>query len=209
MANDLAALGLPGPGIQILNACADLADLFLLGAPSTYITGLAGLSSGPITGAPVGGTLEAVGPLLTPTVQSWQQFLQSCAHHWLVPPLGPALGPLIGGPPLAVGAPTHFLSPVLAAFPPILCPPLAGSSTGPSPRSPGGGSPEAVGAPIHFHKLPSKFNASISKSSNSNYPKFNLSNSNYSISNPNSPKFQSSKSNSSKSNSDSPKFNPG
>jgi len=28
MVNDLAALGLPGPGIQILNGCADLADLF-------------------------------------------------------------------------------------------------------------------------------------------------------------------------------------
>jgi len=30
MVNDLAALGLPGPGIQILNGCSDLANLFLL-----------------------------------------------------------------------------------------------------------------------------------------------------------------------------------
>jgi len=64
MVNDLAALGLPGPGIQILNGCADLANLFLLGISSIFITGLAGLSSGP--------SPELWGPLLTPTVQSWQ-----------------------------------------------------------------------------------------------------------------------------------------
>jgi len=102
MVNDFAALELPGPGVRILNGCADLADLFLLGTPSTYITGLAGLSSGlssaPSLGPLLGEPLRLWGPLLTPTVQSWQQFPQSCAHHWLVPPLGPALGPLMGEP---------------------------------------------------------------------------------------------------------------
>jgi len=49
---------------------------------------------GPLMGEP----LKLWGPLLIITVQSWQQFLQSCAHRWLVPPLGPALGPLMVGP---------------------------------------------------------------------------------------------------------------
>jgi len=39
------------------------------------------------------------GPLLTYRVQAWQQFLHSCAQHWMGPPLGPALGPQMGGPP--------------------------------------------------------------------------------------------------------------
>jgi len=50
-----------------------------------------------------------------------------------------------------VGAPTHFQSPVLAAVPPILSPPLAGFSTSSSPGSPDGGGPRAVGAPTRFH----------------------------------------------------------
>jgi len=39
----------------------------------------------------------------------------------------------------------------LAAVSPILAPPLAGSSTGPSPGAPEGLAPAAVGAPIHSH----------------------------------------------------------
>jgi len=69
-----------------------------MGTPSSYITGLAGLSSGPSPGILMGEPLLLWGPLLTPTVQSWQQLLQFCAYHWLVPSLGPALGPLTGGP---------------------------------------------------------------------------------------------------------------
>jgi len=60
MVNDLAASGLPGPGIQILNGSSDLAHLFLLGTPTSYITGLAGLSPGPIAGPPGGGGPAAV-----------------------------------------------------------------------------------------------------------------------------------------------------
>jgi len=108
MVNEVAALGLPGPGIQILNGCADLANLFLLGTLTTYITGLAGFSSSPVPGAPVGGTPEAL------------------------------------------GAPTHSHNPVLAAVPPILCPPRAGPSTGPSPGAPDGRVREAVGVPNYF-----------------------------------------------------------
>jgi len=46
----------------------------------------------------MGGPLRLWGTLLTPTIQSWQQFLQCSAHHWSVPPLGPAFGPQMGGP---------------------------------------------------------------------------------------------------------------
>jgi len=83
----------------------------------------------------------------------------------------------MGGGPGAVGALTHFHCPTLAAVSHPLAPPLAGSATGRSPRAPEGGAPEAVGAPIHFQSLPSKFNASISNSSNSNSLKINYSNS--------------------------------
>jgi len=86
-----------------------------------------------------------------------------------------------------VGAPTYFQSPVLAAAPPTLAPPLAGSSTGASPEAHEGGTPEAVRAPTHFQSLPSKFNASI----------YNYSNSNSLIFNSDSPKFNSPKFNSS------------
>jgi len=49
-----------------------------------------------------------------------------------------------------VGAPIHSQSPVLVAALPILSPPLAGSSTGPSPRDTKGLAPVAVEAPILF-----------------------------------------------------------
>jgi len=112
-------------------------------------------------------------PISSTKFQPWVQFPLPWPHLWLAPPLGPAQGPLKGVAPEAVGAPINFPSPALTAAPPTLAPlltdcptyslspvlaaavsptlapPLAGSSTGPSPRAPEGLAPEAVGAPIH------------------------------------------------------------
>jgi len=63
---------------------------------------------------------------------------------------GPSRGAPAGLAPEAVGAPVHLPSPVLSAVPPVLCPPLAGSSTRPCPGAPVGRAHEAVGAPTHF-----------------------------------------------------------
>jgi len=117
MVNDLAALGMPVSGNQILNGCSELTNLRLLGTPSTYITGLSGLSAGPIPSALVGGTPEAVG---APT-HSHNPVLAAVPPIQCPSLVGSSIGPCLGTPdgwaPWAVGTPTHFLSPVLAAVP--------------------------------------------------------------------------------------------
>jgi len=54
---------------------------------------LAGSSTGPSPGAPDGRAPEAMGVPSNSTVQSWLQFIQPCAHTWLVPPPWPLLAP--------------------------------------------------------------------------------------------------------------------
>jgi len=64
-----------------------------------YACDLAGSSIGP---SPValdgGGPLRLWEPLSTRRIQPWLQFRLPWPHLWLVPPLGPALGPLRGWP---------------------------------------------------------------------------------------------------------------
>jgi len=142
MVNDMAASGLPGPGIQILNGCSDLAHVFLLGTLTTYITGLAGLSPSTIPGPPGGG-----GPA---AVEATYSYIPALAAGSPVP-----CPPLMYSP---TGGSTHSQIPVLATVPPFLSPPLAVSPTGACPVALDGpsrgaqddGASEAVGAPIHF-----------------------------------------------------------